>query len=287
MTMLDSSFLSVLTLAAVVIGGLGAILGGLAVVLHAVAPRTKTTVDDRLAADVDAAHDKLDELLGLLRGIVPGTTTSLAPTGSLAIATSAAAAAGSAPSTSTVAPVAPVVRNPQSGRVALGVMLVAALPVLMAVGIAIGVSACHTLGPAAASGLVAAIDCEAQHFSTQELIDATHLADGEVGHLLAGEAAPSTSDIAADLAPFDSDAKKCALAGILAGSTAALASSSAASSGSGAGSAVATQALSARAGIAPAASSAGDDPVQVRTAVSAAARQAGWPLIKVAGGTVL
>jgi hypothetical protein len=45
--------------------------------------------------------------------------------------------------------------------------------------------------------------------------------------------------------------------------------------------------LRARTSVAPAANSATGDTVQVRTAVSAAAWQAGWPLLKVAGGAVL
>lgn len=52
-----------------------AILSGASIVLHVVAPRTKTTLDDRLVA-------RLDELLGLLRppapNIVPGTAADLA-----------------------------------------------------------------------------------------------------------------------------------------------------------------------------------------------------------------
>lgn len=122
--MIDNSFLSVLSLAAVVIGGLGAILGGLSVVLHTIAPRTKTTVDDRLAADVDAAHDKLDQVLGLLRGIAPGTTTGSASTSSLAIAPSAAPAASATPSSaskaSTVAAVALLAAMVGGGALAPG-----------------------------------------------------------------------------------------------------------------------------------------------------------------------
>lgn len=56
------------------------------------------------------------------------------------------------------------------------------------------------------------------------------------------------------------------------------------SSDSGAGS---SSGLRARASVTSAASSVPGDPVQVRTAGSAAVRQAGWPLIKVAGGTAL
>lgn len=74
--MIDSNFLSILALIAVVLGGLGAILGGTSVILHAIAPRTKTQLDDRAAAGVDAAHAKLDQVLGLLRGIVPSASSA-------------------------------------------------------------------------------------------------------------------------------------------------------------------------------------------------------------------
>jgi len=271
---MDTSILSYLTLGAVVLSGVATILGGVSVVLHAIAARAKAPGVDRVAADVDLAHTRIDQVVSTLREIAP------APSAPSSSSTSTAAPLP-APSSSVSVAVAPA-RNPQAGRVTFGVMLTIALPILVVIGIAFA-PACATLGPAAASGLIAAIDCEAQHFSTQDLVDATHLADGEVAHLFASGAAPSTSAVAADLQPFDSDAKKCALAGILAGSTAALASSS--SGGAGSGSAVATQGLSARASVAPAAS--GADPVQVRAAVSAAARQVGWPPVKVAGGAVL
>jgi hypothetical protein len=85
-----------------VLGGLGAILGGISVILHAIAPRTKTQLDDRAAAGVDAAHAKLDQVLGLLRGIVPGGSASVPP----AATPSAASAPSSGAKASTVAAVA-------------------------------------------------------------------------------------------------------------------------------------------------------------------------------------
>lgn len=241
---MTDNILSVLALAAVVIGGLGAILGGLSVVLHAIAPRTKTMVDDQLAADVDAAHDKLDEVLGLLRGIVPASSAQTTPTSTT-----------SAPSTAA-----------KAGTVVTVVLLAAIGGVSLA-------PACHTLGPAGATGLIAAIDCEAQHFTTQLVVDATHFADGKVDQLLADAAAPSSDAVVADLATFDTDVKKCALLGLVTAATSA-AGSAGASPGAGSSSAVATQGLSARASTAPAAG----DPLQVRAAVAAAARGAGWQI---------
>lgn len=61
------------TTIALILGGIATLLAGLSVVLHAVAPRTKTTVDDKLADSVDAAHTKLDEVLAALRKLLgPG-----------------------------------------------------------------------------------------------------------------------------------------------------------------------------------------------------------------------
>lgn len=48
------------------LAGVETLLRGASMILHAVAPRTKTTVDDRLAERVDLVHDKLDALLALV-----------------------------------------------------------------------------------------------------------------------------------------------------------------------------------------------------------------------------
>jgi hypothetical protein len=247
---MDTSILSYLTLGAVVLSGIGAILGGVSVVLHAFASRTKTTVADRLAADVDLAHTRIDQVVSLLRGIAPASSAPTTPPS----ASSAPSSAAKAGTVATVALLAAVI-----GGVAL-------------------VPACHTLGPASASGAVAFLDCEAADIKAQDLIDATKLADATVEHWLAGGAAASTTAIAADLAPFRSDLSKCALAGALALATGALAPGSNSTPGT------ATQGLTAAAAIAP------PDPGQVRAAFAAAARAEGWPLIqvaKVAGGARL
>jgi hypothetical protein len=159
------------------------------------------------------------------------------------------------------------------------VLLAAALPVLVAIAIGLGVGACKTLGPATADGLVAALDCEAQHFTMQLVVDATHFADGKIDQLLTDAAAPSPDAVDADLRPFDTDAKRCALLGLVTGATSA--------AGAGSGAAVATQSSSARAAVATTASSVIRDPVQVRAVVSAAAHRLGWAPIKIASGTVL
>lgn len=60
---------AMLALVGAVAGGLGLILGGLSTVLHAIAPRTKTTIDDTAAADIDALHAKLDRVLAMVTPI--------------------------------------------------------------------------------------------------------------------------------------------------------------------------------------------------------------------------
>lgn len=42
------------------LAGLETLLKGLSMILHAIAPRTKTPIDDKLAASVDELHDKVD-----------------------------------------------------------------------------------------------------------------------------------------------------------------------------------------------------------------------------------
>jgi len=96
---------------ALVIGGLGMILGGLSVVLHAIAKRTVTTWDDTAAAEVDALHAKLDEVLALIGGKEPGVPTPA--------------------------------RNPQSGKSALLVLLAVPLATALAWSLAVFVPACH------------------------------------------------------------------------------------------------------------------------------------------------
>jgi len=66
-----SDFTTTLLILGVILGGLGSVLGGLSVVLHAIAPHTKTTIDDTAAADIDKVHDKLDALTALLKKLAP------------------------------------------------------------------------------------------------------------------------------------------------------------------------------------------------------------------------
>jgi hypothetical protein len=56
-----------------VLAVVGAVLGAASMVLHVVAPRTKTTIDDQL-------RDDIDEVLAFVRSLPPpGTATASAP----------------------------------------------------------------------------------------------------------------------------------------------------------------------------------------------------------------
>lgn len=68
---------------AIILGALGSILGGTSILLHLIAPRTKTLLDDHAAAAVDALVAKLKAItpgLGLLFVIALGVgSIALAP----------------------------------------------------------------------------------------------------------------------------------------------------------------------------------------------------------------
>lgn len=156
---------------------------GLSLVLHAVAPRTKTTIDDRF-------RDDLDEILAFVRGsTIPGK------------------------------PLAPPAPPPGSGTAA---MLVAVL-FSVAVGVGVGVMPSCTASQArqaAAAGVVAMLECEDGHLDAQALADAKVFAAAEVEHWLAGGVAPSPSALLTDLAPIKSDLGRCAIAAAMAAATA-------------------------------------------------------------------
>lgn len=120
---------SALAVVTLVIAALGAVLGGIGAALHLVAPRTKTTLDDRAAA-------KIDELLGLLR-LVPIPT----PSGTVA--------------TSFDSKTATTVKLPQSGRVHLGTAVLVALAALLALPLL----GCGTLSSVPGAAESSVIDC--------------------------------------------------------------------------------------------------------------------------------
>lgn len=64
-----------LALIAAVGVGLGAVLGGAAAILHAIAARSKNATVEAIAKDIDSVHDKLDQGLDLMRRVAPATST--------------------------------------------------------------------------------------------------------------------------------------------------------------------------------------------------------------------
>lgn len=153
--------------------------------------------------------------------------------------------------------------KPTSGGTTGGVLAAALLALL---------AACATLRPAAGSGAATALNCELAHLDAQLLADATKLADAAVRHWIGGAGKPSAelqAAIRADLEPFRSDLGRCAIAGAVD----ALAE-------------LTTTARTATPGLAVPDTSIADV-AALRAAFSAAAREAGWAPVQIAGGAVL
>lgn len=121
-----------------------------------------------------------------------------------------------------------------------------------------------------ATGVVAALDCEAAHLDAGLLADARAAADAKVQGWISGTA-PADLDalsakVGADLAPFASDLGHCAIAGALA---AALA--------------VASNALVPH-GVIDLSATPQPRPASARAAFAVAARRASWAPVRLAGG---
>lgn len=205
----------------------GVALGALSAVLHIVAPRTKVTWDDKLRDDVD-----------WLLSVLPKQPTLT---------------------------VAPPPRNTQAGVTILGCMISLAIAGAIAGG-AVLASSCATGRQTAAVGVVAALDCEAQHLTGDALGDLRGLAERTVQGWISG--APSAdlatlrAKVRADLALFRTDAGRCAIAGALA----------------------ALSTVVSRPGEAVSALAA--DPTMARAAFALEARAAAWPALQVAGTSI-
>lgn len=149
---------------------------------------------------------------------------------------------------------------PASGTTALlAVLLLGALA-------APALTSCANTRAAVAAGAVAFLDCEDGHVDAAALADMKTLADADLRHVIGGAAAPDASALKAELAPVKSDLGKCGWAAAVAAMGAIMPQPSDPS--------IAVSALVA----------AGPDPAQVRAAFAVAARQNGWPPVRVAGG---
>lgn len=213
---------------------LAAILSAASVILHIVAPRTKATWDD-------AARDDIDEVLTWWRGRPAVAPVAAAPTG-----------------------------KPPGGTGTAGVLAVLLLG-LAGAGSMASCTAAQTRQVAAA-GAVAALDCEIAHATPDVQADLKAFAEAKAQGWISGTAPPGLvalqAKVKADLALFQSDAGRCAIAGVLA-AVAAIATPPEPGT--------ATSALVA----------AGPDPATVRVAFGAAARELGWPPVRLPGGEVL
>lgn len=126
---------SVIALVALIVGIVSAVGMGISNALHIIAPRTKTTWDDRALA-------KLDEALSLLRLLpMPPSQAELA----------AKAAIQEAFDTKT----AITAKLPQSGRIRIGTMVIVAVGALLAMPLL----GCNTLSSAPGAAKDAVVDC--------------------------------------------------------------------------------------------------------------------------------
>jgi hypothetical protein len=103
------------------LAGFETVLKGLSMALHAIAPRTKTPIDDDLAKSVDELHDKID----LVRADLTELAGAIVP------------AAKAQPALATV-------RNPQAGMVGGGML--AGLGSLSVIALIVGLAVGHASG---------------------------------------------------------------------------------------------------------------------------------------------
>jgi len=141
---------STMAMIALIVGIVSAVGMGISNALHIIAPRTKTTLDDRALA-------KLDEALGLLRLIPVPTRPTQAELDALKLEADRhfATVSGAAPATSFDTKTAITAKLPQSGRVHIGAALVLALVAL----ITMPLLGCNTLSSAPGAAGTAVIDC--------------------------------------------------------------------------------------------------------------------------------
>lgn len=158
------------------------VLGLASHVLHFVAPRTKTTVDDEWM-------NRVDTMLGWWQTAAPKPAPTL------------------------------TVSSPRSSEAGFARRNLMAL--LAALGIPVLILACSMTQArqTAAVGVVSALDCEAAHLDAQAFADARTFAEAKVMQWLGGAAAPDSAKIRADLAPIKSDLGRCAIAAALAAAT--------------------------------------------------------------------
>lgn len=141
---------SIMAIIALIVGIVSAVGMGISNALHIIAPRTKTTWDDRGLA-------KLDEMLGLLRLIPVPTKPTQADLDALKLEADRhfATVSGTAPAESFDTKTAITAKLPQSGRIHIGAALVLAFAAILALPLL----GCNTLSSAPGAAKDAVIDC--------------------------------------------------------------------------------------------------------------------------------
>ena len=262
---MTDSFLSIFVFTAVVLGGIGTILGGISVVLHAIAPRTKTTVDDTLAADVDAGRAKLNELLAFLHGLALPT----APVNTTAT------------NVTITSPQTPSAKAAQAGRARTSVIATLAIGAA-ALGAVLALAGCSTLRSSASTALTAFIDCEDPVLS-KAAADLEPLARAVVSKWIGGSPAVlDTKGLKGDIAGIKDNAQQCAITA--AADAIALAATSTPTPNSPAVP-LQAHALVTSSSTSNATSSAAGD--QVRATFTSLRRELGWAPLHLANGRMM
>jgi hypothetical protein len=187
-------WLSIIATTGVVLVGLGAILGYVSAALHWLAPRTKTTLDDRAAAGVDVIRSDIAELAGAVRAI---------------------AGAAPAPSPVSVSVTNHTVPSDLPVTVTKSVPAVALLAMLLVGAIALQPACSGTTQVRATAGATAALNCEQSDLAAAAL-DGLALASTAILSTISGSGHPDATALKAALGAIKSDGLRCAVAGAIA-----------------------------------------------------------------------
>jgi hypothetical protein len=195
--------------------GIVAALAAVGAALHFIAPRTKTTADDRAAVWVDRMESIGAEVLAALRAFMPGGTVvqELAPiapaspvivnvhhnTGPAEPATVTTTTTTTTPEVTHTSPT-----SPGSLTTIAGVLLLLAM-----VGVTLA-PACDSWRPRTAAGAKAFLDCESPHVDATMLADAKVLAGAAVSKWISGSGTIDATGLKADTQPLKTDLLKCA-----------------------------------------------------------------------------
>lgn len=185
---LDIGWLGYVGIALAAGGGLVKILEVLLVGLRWLAPRTKTTLDDRARDDLQIVRDDIAAVLKTVGALVP---------------------AAGVPTNATSTTAGPVLVKTGSGTAVMFALL------LLGALVAPALTACATTKHAVAEGSAAFLECESAHLDAAALADAKAMASAELRHLLTGSKL-DTAALKADLAPLKSDLARCGWAAAIA-----------------------------------------------------------------------